>query len=34
VTFALTSDPTTFLSIYTLGEGERAKALNIAISGI
>ncbi len=34
VTFALTSDPTTFLSTYTLSEGERAKALNITISGV
>lgn len=34
VTFALASDPTTFLSIYTLGEGERSKALNINITGI
>lgn len=35
VTFALTSDPTTFLSSYTLGEGERSKTAtgNISISG-
>lgn len=34
VTFALTADPTSFLSAYVLTEGERAKLQNISISGV